>query len=335
MQASSTVSTIPACSQPNRWGRNRGTEYQAYTTSYNSPMVSMPGHEFDNFTMTQAIDTTINQFYDSTQNNRCSLAISRMNDILGYSYNHSTMDDYSKEVFIEGYNFMLYAHRTGVANGEITQPTGGALNSITQEVIEVQNHLLNGITFSYVDSTMYNTRFRFHTDKVLTYSQVGVLSSALTEIDNINNWVHDGEQSIIDYLECHLEFENMIKTDTTGLLLGTDTLYACQDTTGSVPYSESLFNLYPIQNKNLEPFSLYPNPAQNQLVLQKLTNRGFESITYSITNANGQIVAKQNNWLPFNTNQLQIPISDLPDGLFLLKVHSESGTHILRFVVQK
>ena len=53
------------------------------------------------------------------------------------------------------------------------------------------------------------------------------------------------------------------------------------------------------------------------------------------TNANGQIVAKQNNWLPFNTTQLQIPISDLPDGLFLLKVHSESGTHILRFVVQK
>jgi len=91
-----------------------------------------------------------------------------------------------------------------------------------------------------------------------------------------------------------------------------------------------------IQEKNQPDFSVYPNPASNQMAIHyKLKNE--EVVELKLLNLSGQLMKK------ITTNQKQtigdykktIDVSDLNDGIYLVKLSTSSYTKTLKVIVSK
>ena len=73
--------------------------------------------------------------------------------------------------------------------------------------------------------------------------------------------------------------------------------------------------------------ALYPNPAQNTLTISDNSNSGDASI--EITDISGRIIKSLNASF---ANDLTINVSELTSGNYILKVKSENGTAIKKFI---
>jgi hypothetical protein len=100
-------------------------------------------------------------------------------------------------------------------------------------------------------------------------------------------------------------------------------------TTGSadaflIKYSDLVVGLNDVQEKPV--IKLYPNPVKNQLFIEL---NDLEVTNISILNYSGQLVKSMVN----NTTN-QIDVSDLNEGIYILKVSTENGVSTKRFVKQ-
>uniref|UniRef100_UPI0040497EF3 T9SS type A sorting domain-containing protein n=1 Tax=Flavobacterium sp. TaxID=239 RepID=UPI0040497EF3 len=123
--------------------------------------------------------------------------------------------------------------------------------------------------------------------------------------------------------------DNYLNT-TTQLVANEDTTYsfsvnAAESASTNEDRFKILFVNIPLSNEiveNVNQFSLYPNPASNQFYIN--TNGSFESANVTIFNTIGQSVYNKN--LSFdNNNQIRVDNFNLQDGLYIVKVKTNSG----------
>ncbi|MBK0404066.1 T9SS type A sorting domain-containing protein [Adhaeribacter sp. BT258] len=83
---------------------------------------------------------------------------------------------------------------------------------------------------------------------------------------------------------------------------------------------------------SIQAFKLYPNPAKNYVMVNAEFKKNT-SATVSLVNLLGQTLS--NVTLPAN-NQIhyQLPLKDLPKGIYLIRLETESGMQTQRLVVQ-
>ena len=73
--------------------------------------------------------------------------------------------------------------------------------------------------------------------------------------------------------------------------------------------------------------ALYPNPAKNTLTISDASNSANASI--EITDISGRIVKSLNAGF---SNELVINVSELTSGNYILKLKSENGTAVKKFI---
>lgn len=83
---------------------------------------------------------------------------------------------------------------------------------------------------------------------------------------------------------------------------------------------------------NLQAFNLYPNPARNYVIIASEFKQNTAA-TVSLVNMLGQTISKVS--LPAN-NQIhyQMPLKDLPKGVYLVQLETEAGMKTQRLIVQ-
>ena len=80
-----------------------------------------------------------------------------------------------------------------------------------------------------------------------------------------------------------------------------------------------------IENEFFEPVvKIYPNPAQSKITVRSNQNQ-FKS--FEIVDLSGRKMLVQNG---IYSKQFSINIEKLSPGIFILKLHSENGEHIVR-----
>jgi hypothetical protein len=77
--------------------------------------------------------------------------------------------------------------------------------------------------------------------------------------------------------------------------------------------------------KNENEINLYPNPTNGvfQVQLGTVTNGNLEVLDYT-----GKIVLKQN----INGNALQLDISEMPKGMYIIKVNSTNAQQVSKII---
>jgi len=76
---------------------------------------------------------------------------------------------------------------------------------------------------------------------------------------------------------------------------------------------------------------LYPNPVENTLNLILPTAMNAQNINCTISTINGKVVKIFNKQQPGETN-LQLPVSELPKGWYLVRVSKGTETQTLKFI---
>ncbi len=86
------------------------------------------------------------------------------------------------------------------------------------------------------------------------------------------------------------------------------------------------------ERTNIQAFKLYPNPARNYVMVEANFNINAASVV-SLVNLLGQTISKVN--LPAN-NQIhyQLPLNDLPKGVYLIRLETETGIQTQKLVIQ-
>jgi hypothetical protein len=78
-------------------------------------------------------------------------------------------------------------------------------------------------------------------------------------------------------------------------------------------------------------FSLFPNPASNQLILKNNSNITYSRLSYKISDLNGRIIKLGN--LPDGRRESVIDIASIPASVYLLRVFdSNENVGLIRFV---
>ncbi len=78
---------------------------------------------------------------------------------------------------------------------------------------------------------------------------------------------------------------------------------------------------------------LYPNPASHYLVVDYVFQEN-KNLTMTIFNSLGQVVLIE-DWTSFSQGQIEIPIVDLYEGIYFLRLNSAEGQVTRRFVVSR
>jgi len=73
--------------------------------------------------------------------------------------------------------------------------------------------------------------------------------------------------------------------------------------------------------------SIYPNPANNVIVIENTDNLGFHSI--SILNIQGQTVRE------YDVASTQLDVSDITAGIYFIKFSTSSGNIIQKIVINQ
>jgi len=76
---------------------------------------------------------------------------------------------------------------------------------------------------------------------------------------------------------------------------------------------------------------LYPNPVANTLNLTLSTSMNVENIICTISTINGKVVKIFNKQLNSET-LLQVPVSELPKGLYFIQLSKGTETQTLKFI---
>lgn len=83
-------------------------------------------------------------------------------------------------------------------------------------------------------------------------------------------------------------------------------------------------------NKPAKSFTVYPNPARDQLYLQYSGASPDEEVTYSVTDMLGRSITERKGIVPPS-----IDISSLENGIYFVRIVSQSGVFASKFIVSK
>ncbi len=80
-----------------------------------------------------------------------------------------------------------------------------------------------------------------------------------------------------------------------------------------------------------DPYLVAPNPVQDELLIQSLSEMGSSSIQVALYDVHGKLV-KQTKWT--NTSILRLNVEDLNTGLYFLMIDSEKGRFSMKVLVE-
>jgi len=79
-----------------------------------------------------------------------------------------------------------------------------------------------------------------------------------------------------------------------------------------------------INDTKLSEINVFPNPVSDVLKI----NGDIENSTVTIVNISGKVVYKKEN----ASNRLDIPVSNFPNGMYLLKIESNNNSIVKKFI---
>ena len=101
------------------------------------------------------------------------------------------------------------------------------------------------------------------------------------------------------------------------------------DYDGKAAYSNTIAISNPVQ-RNMDIITIYPNPAGKELNYQLIINEDAV-MKAVITDVLGNIVMQENTKAEKGTNHLKLNISNLPQGMYCLKINNFNN---LKFIKQ-
>jgi hypothetical protein len=84
---------------------------------------------------------------------------------------------------------------------------------------------------------------------------------------------------------------------------------------------------------NSSLLSIYPNPVREDATLAVSLDKA-QKATYSIYDQGGKLIITNNISLNNGINSLSLPVSDLPAGIYIIKLKTESSYKQTQFVKQ-
>lgn len=102
------------------------------------------------------------------------------------------------------------------------------------------------------------------------------------------------------------------------------------DLDGSFEYSE--VRQVNFGNRDLRILSAYPNPAQNEIVLNVAAPKGYKNAQLRILNAQGSVAMSQDVTEDLSDDYINLNISALAKGVYLAEIASEKQVVRTRFV---
>ncbi|MFI5263173.1 MAG: T9SS type A sorting domain-containing protein [Candidatus Kapaibacterium sp.] len=88
-----------------------------------------------------------------------------------------------------------------------------------------------------------------------------------------------------------------------------------------------------VAESNASSFSLHPNPSNGSIVVVTLASAGTENTTLSLFDVLGREVYRQ--IVPPDIFHIEIPVRDLPEGVYYVRLNSVSGSVTEKFVKGK
>jgi len=76
-------------------------------------------------------------------------------------------------------------------------------------------------------------------------------------------------------------------------------------------------------------FNIYPNPADEKLFIE--SNSQSQNLDLAIYNMTGQLVKKG---LFRNTGTIELNVSDLTKGIYILKINTDTDSYNTRIIIQ-
>lgn len=124
-----------------------------------------------------------------------------------------------------------------------------------------------------------------------------------------------------------------VNVDTITLYLGALVANHNHATSGDFGYTRSIIltpqNVNSVaETKNQNAISVFPNPVDNHL---SITIAGLSSnVRYSIVNTSGQVLTEHS--VAANNGKFTADISSLSNAIYFIKIETESGTFISKFI---
>jgi len=86
-------------------------------------------------------------------------------------------------------------------------------------------------------------------------------------------------------------------------------------------------------NYNSSLLTIYPNPVMGEATLA-ISSDKIQKATYNVYDQGGKLVISNNITLNNGINSLNLPVSDLPAGIYIIKLKTESASKQSQFVKQ-
>jgi len=164
-------------------------------------------------------------------------------------------------------------------------------------------------------------------DSILT-TTLSIDSIDTTIITNSNVLIANIVNANYQWLDCNQnyaiisgEISQSFTVTHTGNYAVEITFNGCKDTSACI-------NIIPVSleeiNSTIEQFELFPNPTKDQLRIKGI----FKINSIEIYNNTGQSILKQTN------NSNQIDVSDFTPGIYFIRVQTEKGMEVRKFVKQ-
>jgi PKD repeat protein len=84
---------------------------------------------------------------------------------------------------------------------------------------------------------------------------------------------------------------------------------------------------------SIEQLNIFPNPVQNQLNVRMTLTQNMD-VNVSVMNATGQMLRQSQHQMASGQNDVVVPTSDLPAGVYMLRLETNEGVVTEKFVKQ-
>lgn len=226
--------------------------------------------------------------------------------------------------------------------------------------IEASDEAGDAVTTTYTPGQSYTIKVSLNatvgSPSAYGFQIVSLNGELNVDADAINDWVNPSDNARIiniastnrTYVEhkgpsTTNEFTVEWKAPETGS--GTVTFYACGNGVnwnGSTSGDNAACNQFTLEegvvsftSNRIADLQLLaaPNPAQNYIQLFTKLSKG-EEFNIGIYTFNGQLVKQQVNFLAAGEQQTQLDLSQLNQGIYIIRIQNEKETASLKFVKQ-
>lgn len=311
------------------WGRDHGQPL-AHFPGRIAPVLAFadPGHEFNSMTLDDAVDLTLETFYDETQPSTAVQTINRAQSILTHHFTEE-LDTLSVSFYHDAYNIMIEAAVKGVETGEIELSPGATPPDI-QTVINTMNQMLDTLNDGYTPDR-YWAKYLINMNKAMLYRVIREHTLAIGVMNDAQAWIEPNDQAELDFLTCHTEFERDVIDGLVEISsVDFDSIYTCLDSTIIADFfvEPDPGTMVNEQDKS-DGMIVYPNPSEGISTVY-IENPEVEVYEYVIYNLNGAEL--QRGELHLNGDaQAQVRLRNLPGGIYILKANGGNQVFQLKF----